>query len=289
MRVKISGFTFLRNARTLGYPFLESITSVLPLCDEYIIVLGESTDNTSEMIQTLNSPKIRIIPTIWNEGMLTLGYTYTQQANIALFNCTGDWAIYLQGDEVLHEKDLNIIREAMQHYQNDDRIEALVFDYLHFYGSPKYYAWSTSWYRRECRAFKNNRRTFSPESQFFSIIIGNRKMRYPFAALANASVYHYGWVRTEEQMNEKTRQVEKYWSGKPQKVYYGNVDKAILREFSGTHPAVMKEWLDQCAQVYFEVNPDYVLTKKDRRNRVLAHLEKAFCWDFSKKHYHLIG
>jgi glycosyltransferase involved in cell wall biosynthesis len=285
--MKISGFTFLRNARTLGYPFLESIASALPLCDEYVIALGESTDDTGEIIRALNNPKIRIIPTIWNEGMLTLGYAYTQQANIALFNCTGDWALYLQGDEVLHEKDMDIIYEAMQRYRNDERIEALVFDYLHFYGSPNYYAWSTSWYRRECRAFKNNCRTFSPESQFFSIVIGNRKMRYPFAALANATIYHYGWVRTEEQMNEKTRQVEKYWGGEPQRVYYGNVDAAILREFIGTHPAVMKEWLDQCAQVRFEVSPDYVLTQKDRRNRLLSHLERVFGWDFSKKHFQL--
>ena len=285
--MKVSGFTFLRNARTLGYPFLESIASALPLCDEYVIALGRSTDDTGERIRALNNPKIRIIPTIWNEGMLTLGYAYTQQANIALFNCTGDWAFYLQGDEVLHEKDLDPIRDAMQRYQSNERIEALVFDYLHFYGSPNCYAWSTSWYRRECRAFKNNRRTFSPESQFFSIVTGNRKMRYPFAALANATVYHYGWVRTEEQMNEKTRQVEKYWGGEPQKVYYGNVDAAILREFSGTHPAVMKEWLDRCAQVRFEVSPDYVLTRKDRRNRLLSRLERVFGRDFSKKHYHL--
>jgi glycosyltransferase involved in cell wall biosynthesis len=286
--MKISGFTFLRNARTLGYPFLESIESVLPLCDEFVIALGESADDTGETIRALNDPKIRIIPTVWNEGMLTMGYVYTQQANIALFNCTGDWALYLQGDEVIHENDLDKIREAMQRHQNDERIEALVFDYIHFYGSPKYYAWSTSWYRRECRAFKNNRRTFSPESQFFSIIVGNRKMRYPAAALANASIYHYGWVRTESQMNEKTMQVERYWGGNPQKIYYGNVDGAILRTFSGTHPAVMKAWLDECAQVRFEINPDYVLTRKDRRNRLLAPLEKAFGLDFSKKHYRLV-
>lgn len=288
--MKVSGFTFLRNARTLGYPFLESITSALPLCDEYVIALGESTDDTAEMIRALNDPKIRIIPTIWNEGMLTRGYVYAQQTNIALFNCTGDWALYLQGDEVLHEKDMNVIREAMQRHRNSERVEALVFDYLHFYGSPKYHAWSTSWYRRECRVIKNNRRAFFPsDGQFFSIVTGNRKMRYPVAALANASVYHYGWVRTEAQMNEKSKQVAKYWSGDPQNIYYGKLDGATLKEFSATHPSVMKQWLDECAQVRFEVDPDYVLTRKDRRNRVLSHLERVFGWDFSKKHYHLTG
>jgi hypothetical protein len=287
--MKVSGFTFLRNARALGYPFLESIASILPICDEFIIALGESSDDTVEALYGLDNPKLRIIRTAWNEQMLTHGYIYAQQTNIALFNCTGDWAIYLQGDEVLHEKDLTAIVDAMDRHLNDERIEALVFDYIHFYGSPEYHAWSTSWYRRECRAVKNGCRAFFPsDGQFFSIVTGNRKMRYPSAALANASVYHYGWVRTEMQMCEKSRQVEKYWGGSPQKVLYGNVDAAVLREFSGTHPTVMKKWLSECAQVRFEIDPDYVLTRKDRRNRVLSCLERTLGLDFSKKHYRLV-
>ena len=32
--MRVSGFTFIRNGTMLGYPFVESIRSALPLCDE---------------------------------------------------------------------------------------------------------------------------------------------------------------------------------------------------------------------------------------------------------------
>src|SRR5271157_4159256 len=121
--MKVSGFTFLRNASRLGYPFGESIRSILPIVDEYIIALGPSEDGTEEIIQQIGDPKIRIIRTQWNEGIrndLPLkGFVYGQQKSIALFNCTGDWAFYLEGDEVVHEQDYDRIRDAMERHLND--------------------------------------------------------------------------------------------------------------------------------------------------------------------------
>ena len=105
--MKVSGFTFLRNAQRLGYCFVESIRSILPIVDEFVIALGPSDDATGEMIQKIGDPKIRVIHTHWNErirnDLKVKGYVYGQQKSIALFNCTGDWAFYLEGDEVVHE------------------------------------------------------------------------------------------------------------------------------------------------------------------------------------------
>ena len=103
---KVSGFTFIRNGMQLGYPFIASIQSILPIVDEFVIAVGESEDDTLSQIQALNEPKIRIIQTVWNENMRDKGYVYGQQKMIAQFNCTGDWAFYLEGDEVVHENDL---------------------------------------------------------------------------------------------------------------------------------------------------------------------------------------
>jgi len=112
--MKVSGYTFIRNGSLLGYPFIESICSALPICDEFIVAVGDSEDDTLERIQAIKSDKIRIIQTNWNEKMHDRGFVYAQQKMIAQYNCTGDWAFYLEGDELLHEEDLPRIRASME-------------------------------------------------------------------------------------------------------------------------------------------------------------------------------
>jgi glycosyltransferase involved in cell wall biosynthesis len=157
--MKVSGLTFLRNGQKLGYPFVASIRSILPLVDEFVIALGPCDDDTEKMVREIGDPKIRIIPTTWNENIRSdysvKGFVFGQQKTIALFNCTGDWAFYLEADEVLHENDLPKIRAAMEKHLNDERIEALAFDYLHFYGNKNTIAWSPGWYRSEVRIIRN--------------------------------------------------------------------------------------------------------------------------------------
>lgn len=272
----------------LGYPFIESIKSALPLCDEYIVNVGDSEDDTLEMVKAINSPKIRIIQSQWNEVMKIKGYVYSQQTNIALFNCTGEWAFYLQADEVLHEDDIPKIRESMNRYLNDDKVEALVFDFIHFYGNHKTYAGSSGWYRRESRLIRNNKRVFFPsDGQFFVVLKSNKKGRYPRAALANATIYHYGWVRSEKQMNEKLKRVGKHWGVKHTNIDYSQIDASVLREFKGTHPAVMKDWLPKDVRSIFRAAPEHILTKREKKHRLTSKLEKMFGLDLSKKHFKL--
>ena len=131
--MKVSGFTFLRNAVVNGYPFVESIKSILPLVDEFICALGSSTDETRQRVEAIHDPKIKIIDTQWNENMRDRGFVYGQQKMVAQYNCTGDWAFYLEGDEVLHEEEIPNIKKAMENHLSDLEVEALYFDFLHFY------------------------------------------------------------------------------------------------------------------------------------------------------------
>jgi len=286
--MKVSCFTFLRNAEMLGYPFIESIRSALPLCDEFIVNVGDSEDNTLELVKAIGSPKIRIIQCQWNERMRTGGYVYGQQKSIAHYNCTGDWAFYLEADEVLHENDLPAIRAAMEKHLADERVEALVFDYLHFYGNHQTYAWSPAWYRRAPRIIRNTIRSYSPDGLFFLVLSNNKQGRYPRAALANATIYHYGWVRREEQMDEKLKRVGKYWGDKHAKVDYTQIDPQSLRSFTGTHPAVMGDWLPKQTPAVFQADPAHLLTRKEKKNRWAAKLEKYFGLELSKKHFRLV-
>ena len=135
----ISAFTFIKNGQILGYPFIESIQSILPIVDEFVINIGDSDDNTLSQIQSINNEKIRIIQSKWCDKMEDRGFVYGQQKMIAQFNCIGDWLFYIEGDEVYHENDLSKIKDAMELNLNDDSVEALVFDFYHFYGNANSY------------------------------------------------------------------------------------------------------------------------------------------------------
>ena len=126
--MKISAFTFIRNGQILGYPFIESINSVLSIVDEFVINVGESEDETLSLIMSINNPKIRIIKSQWNESMKDRGYVYGQQKMIAQFNCSGDWAFYIEGDEIYHENDLKTIKQSMKDYLHNPKVEALAFN-----------------------------------------------------------------------------------------------------------------------------------------------------------------
>jgi len=62
--MKVCGFTFVRNAIKFECPLVESINSVLPLCDSILVVVGNSDDDRLELVKSINSPKIRIIETV---------------------------------------------------------------------------------------------------------------------------------------------------------------------------------------------------------------------------------
>ncbi len=286
--MKISGFTFLRNGVVLGYPFEESIRSVLPICDEFVVALGESSDGTRERIEAIGSDKIRIIDTRWNEAMQDRGYVYAQQKMIAQFNCSGDWAFYLEGDEVLHEQDLETIRATMECHLDDSAVEALIFDYFHFYGSPDWVAISPGWYRRAPRIIRNTIRNYSPDGLFFVVMDKNKQGRYPKAALAGAPIYHYGHVRSAARMREKIQQVSRYWGHEPPKFETYAIDPQAVRPFEGSHPAVVQPWLAAEAEKYFAPDPSHPPTRKERKHRLAMKLERWFNMELSKKHYRLI-
>jgi glycosyltransferase involved in cell wall biosynthesis len=290
--MKVSGFTFLRNGQRLGYPFVASIRSLLPLVDEFVIALGPCSDDTEKMVREVGDSKIRILHTQWNERLQpdysVKGFVYGQQKSIALFNCTGDWAFYLEADEVLHEHELPKIRAAMEKYLDDARVEALAFDYLHFYGNQNTIAWSPGWYRSEVRILRNTIPAWSSEALFFNVVASHKKSRYPRAVHTGATIYHYGWVRSEAQMNLKSASVQKYWDAStPRPMDYSKIDAAVLQPFAGTHPKIIQGWLPAADRV-FEADPNHRLTAREKKHRLMLKLEKIIGPRFNKKHYQLV-
>jgi len=285
--MKVSAFTFIKNGQILGYPFIQSIQSILPIVDEFVINVGESEDDTLALIESIKDPKIRIIQSKWNDNMHDRGYVYGQQKMIAQFNCTGDWAFYIEGDEVYHEDDLDKIRASMQVHVDNPEVEALVFDFYHFYGNANSYLDSPGWYRSEARIIKNSIRSYAPDGLFWLVLDSNKKGRYPKAKHTGAHCYHYGWVRSEEQMNLKSEKVQQYWGGEPAKIDYSQMDQSIIKEFTSTHPKIAQDWLPKDKGIY-QVDPNYEPTNKQKKHRLMLKLEKLFGLELSKKHYKLI-
>ena len=283
----VSAFTFIKNGQILGYPFIESIESILPIVDEFIINVGESEDDTLEMIKSIRDKKIRIIESNWNDGMRDRGYVYGQQKMIAQFNCSGDWAFYIEGDEVYHERDLGQIKKSMEMHLNDSNVEALVFDFNHFYGNASSVLDSPGWYRSEARIIKNSIRSYAPDGLFWLVLDSNKKGRYPRAKRTGVTCYHYGWVRSEKQMNLKSSKVQKYWGGEPVMIDYSQMDQSIIKEFKGSHPEIVKDWLPKADGLY-KADPIYKPTPRQKKHRIIIKFENFFSLDLSNKHYKLV-
>lgn len=244
--MKIAGFTIIRNGEKFDYPFIESINSVLPLCDEMVIAVGDSEDNTLAMVEKIGSPKIRIIQTVWDDSLREGGRVLaveTDKAKAALPSGT-DWAIYIQGDEVLHEADYPAIRLAMKENLDDKRVDGLLFDHLNFYGSYDFIADSRKWSYKQIRVIRNDPAITSFRDAI-SFMKNGKRLR---VKKINATVYHYGWVRKPDAMQEKMEAFNKMWHDdqwmeqnfdKVDEFDYSNIDS--LSRFKGTHPKVMQE------------------------------------------------
>ena len=206
---------------------------------------------------------------------------------IAQFNCTGDWAFYIEGDEIYHEDELTQIKKLMEENVDDKSVEAQVFNFNHFYGNGNSILNSPGWYRSEARILKNSIRAYAPDGLFWLVLDQNKKGRYPRAKNIGVNCYHYGWVRSEEQMNLKSERVNKYWNQEPKKVNYSQIDQSIIKEFSGSHPKIVKDWLPKDIGLY-EADPLYKLTFKQKKHRLMIKMEKLFGLDLSKKHFKLV-
>jgi len=242
--MKVSGFTFIRNAVNNDYQVVEAITSILPICDEFVVAVGKSEDDTRLLIENINSPKIKIIDTIWDDDLREGGKVFAIETNKALdaISANTDWAFYIQGDEVVHEKYLPLIKKEMEENLGHSNIEGLLFKYIHFYGSYDFYGDTRRWYRREIRVIKNIKGMRSyRDAQGFRL--DDRKIQ---VKLIDAYIYHYGWARPPQGLTNKGRNFNKFYHDEEwikthvPETYefdYGNADR--IRPFKGTHPKVM--------------------------------------------------
>jgi Glycosyl transferase family 2 len=284
--MKVSGFTFVKNAIKYGYPVVESIQSILPMVDEMIVCLGDSEDDTNNLIASIGSDKIKLIHSVWDDNLREGGKVLAVETDkaIAATASDSDWLFYIQADEVVHEQYHKTIVDAMQQFKDDKRVEGLLFNYHHFYGSYKYIGDGRRWYSKEIRIIRNDRQIKSYRDAQGFRWDDDRKLN---VKLIDAYIYHYGWVRNPLTMLQKYKDFGRHWvkeeehsnwskelESKTDKFDYSNIDSVTL--FKGTHPAAMKA---RVAKEDWDFDVD--INKKNFKNtkhRLLYFLWQTFGW-----------
>ena len=253
--MKIAGFSFVRNGFDYGVPFIESIQSVLPICDEFVIAVGDSTDGTREAIMDLKSDKIKIIDTVWDMSLREGGKVFAQQTNIALDQITADWAFHIQSDEVMHENDLPLIKAQIEKYHNDKNVEGFIFPFIHFWGGYNHIRTSRRVHNFEIRIIRNHNgirsyrdsQGFRKYKSFEDYSTGKEKGEKLNVKLIDAKVFHYTGIRSPKTFINKAKMFNSYYDDPSEvtkrfeQMQYNihSVDRTELYE--GGHPAVMQE------------------------------------------------
>jgi hypothetical protein len=274
--MKVTGLTIIRNAIINDYPVVESIQSILPLVDEMIVSIDKADDDTEQLIKNIGSAKIKIHHTTWDMNLRSGGQVLAVETNKAKQKVSADttWIVYLQADEVIHEKYHATIKEAMQQYATNAIIEGLCFDYKHFYATYDYIGHSRVWYKREVRIIKNN-----PLIQSYKDAQGFRKQGKKLkAVLLDAEVYHYGWVKSPQQMKTKLKNSGRFWHNDEaiqdllnsgDLFDYNDFDS--LKKFDGTHPAIMQQ---RIAAKNWNIQLDIKKKNLKWKDRFLLFIEK---------------
>lgn len=241
----VSGFTFIRNAIRYDYPVVEAITSVLPLCDYFVVAVGRSDDATLDLVRSIGDPKIHILETEWDDSLREGGRVLAVETDKAFqaIPAEYDWCFYIQADECVHEADHAAIRAGMEKYLDDPQTEGLLFNYRHFYGSYDFTGAGRKWYRREVRIIRNNKQIRSyRDAQGFRMDTG-RKLN---VRLIPAHIYHYGWVKHPAAQQRKQQNFNRLWHSDEvvearvgQAEQYNYDGSEPLLKYEGTHPAVM--------------------------------------------------
>lgn len=289
--MKVCGFTIVRNAIKFDYPVKEAITSVLPLVDEFIVLVGDSQDDTLTLIESIPSDKIKIHHSKWDDSLREGGRVLAEETNKAkaLIDEKFDWCFYIQSDEVIHENNYEFIRKALKKAHSIPKVEGIVFNYRHFYGSYNYVGASRKWYPKEVRIIKND-----PSIYSFRDAQGFQKNNRPLKVITTeAFVYHYGWVKPPEIQQAKQKSFHKMWHDDQwvnQNVAdvaifdYSNID--ALDKFTGTHPNVMME---RVQNQDWKFEHDIQVKKLSFKSKVLQKLEALTGWRIGYKNYKVIA
>lgn len=289
--MKVTGFSFIRNGQKFDYPFVEAIQSILPLCDDFVVAVGKSDDNTLELVKQIDPIKIRIVETVWDDSLREGGKVLAVETDKAFkaISPDTDWCFYIQGDEVVHEKYHPEIKTAMEKWVNQPKVDGLLFNYKHFYGSYDYVGSSFKWYPKEIRIVRNNKSIYSYRDAQGFRKGDNEKLR---VKPIGAYVHHYGWVKDPRAMQMKQETFNKLWHSdqwvEKNVAKAGTFDYSVidaLERFNGSHPQVMEK---RILEKNWKFDRDLSLNKLSFKDRFKKFMLRNLGIFIGYKNYELV-
>ena len=277
---------------------MEAIHSALPICDEYIIVAGDSDDETLDHLASLDDPRIRIIHTRWSPDTTPQKCLLAQQTNIGLGFCQGRWCLYLQANEVLHEDSLPQLHGLMEQHADNQAVEAMLLERLTMWSDYDHYIpVYPRRFKYTARIIRPNIGTYSiRDGMSFAIFDGfSTKGRYPQSIDSGIDLYRYGFVHSVAQQAAKfERAVHKTEASEAAGMdYYSQrLPRQFIARYEGSHPQVMT---DRIAAYPAEDRLDLnrcrtLLTPLERRRLLESYLYNRFGLpQLSRNRFKLLG
>jgi len=204
--MKLAGTTFIRNGVQYDYSFKETILSLLECCDHVFVVEAGSDDGTAEILNTLPSENLTIITRTKQEwdGQKGTGYAklcyFTDIAIQAAREAGYEYHLYVQCDEIIHEKSYPFIREAISMDAPGYMIKR-----VNLWASP-YYKLDVPVERLPCSTdiIRLAKTDYKAHGDAESLAVPFADISY----LNQIRIYHNGFVRKREVMINKIKNMQ---------------------------------------------------------------------------------
>ena len=222
----------------IGCPFVESILSVIDVCDEVIVSEGYSDDGTLDILEAAfdESIGVKIFRDHWPEQKS--GRALAEITDKAVSRASGDWIFYMQADEILHERNQELLRKIDK---GNYPINAISFKFLHFTGSW-FHVNPNPGYNKAIRMFRNKGNVFRDHDgwSFYGDV-------QPVLDINGVwePIYHYGWVFKDNISAKRNSYIDLYpdLEGYQQAAENDNSFDTPEDNFFGEHPQLMKPLL----------------------------------------------
>lgn len=242
MSFNLTGLTLIKDGDRLGYPWQLCIKNMAKVCDTIEVAVGNSSDDTVEqalrLTQEIRSPEIMLHLREWNMQNTGDGSELAKQANEALAHATGEWILYLQADEFIHEEDHQKLRDLIEAQpENVDQIELYR---TYFWGDLQTRAPQFEIYLG--RVFRNGRYSVGGDGMH---IVPNRNSGS--IVRSEIPIYHYSRIGDESIVTTRIRNLDQLFLDTEtinqfENFTYAELSEEELVSYTGTHPEGIKEF-----------------------------------------------
>ena len=257
------------NLQIMDYPFEAALTSALSICDEAVVVVGQSLDNTLDLVYCLQekhgAERVTVIETVFKYDRMWQERWW----NMASSATDAEWLMYHDADEAVHEDDAPKVRQLL----DNPAVGLIRFPFIHFYASEDYtisfpLTHNTRLGRRSLGyRMINMCSDQAPGHAACAMMMTCEGTDYnahaypgPELVDVDAPIYHYGWARNPFALALSQAKYRAWYAdgdgledGRLPEVDPWPVadelpiflESGRVQRFDGSHPAAMASWFEE--------------------------------------------